>query len=210
MHALAVLLDGVSNRDFVTREEFTIAVADRAGIRQILIGYRRGRVTSRANGVKRAVTARTLWRIGIAGLRRLGMDARFKFFNLLCVAFRAFCRGELRGRGHFVHIPMTRGASCLAKHPVCALGDAGGLFGMARRAAHLGDFLHVRKVLDRSVTILASQNAMRAGGVLARVNRNGLARFRFHPGLAVTRQTGFVLRERLRSTTARRVKHRQQ
>ena len=63
---------------------------------------------------------------------------------------------------------------------------------MASSALNLGNFCGVRKVLDRTVTILASKNTVRPGGVLSGIDGNIFAGAGFHSLVAVASEALLV------------------
>lgn len=68
-----------------------------------------------------------------------------------------------------------------------------GFVGVAGDTFHFRDFRRVRVILDRSVAIGASENAVNTGRVLGSIHHNISARGRSHPRLAVASQAVFVL-----------------
>jgi hypothetical protein len=124
---------------------------------------------------------------------RLPMDALPEFLHFIGVALGALRRSYLGCSRNFVMVAMAGLAGSVAESAMNTIGKMGSLVGVARRAAYLRYFGRVRIILDGAVAVGAAKNAVDAGCMLARINRDALALLGGHSCLAVARQTTFVL-----------------
>ncbi len=127
----------------------------------------------------------------------MAVDAFVKLLGFRGVTFRTFSGLELSGSGNFVDVAVTGRTWRFAQSCVDAFRRVCHLLAVACIAFDLRNFRGMRKLLDRCMTILAAEDAMHAGRVLAGIDRNVIASLGFHPSLAVAGEAGLILFERL-------------
>src|SRR5208337_3539884 len=191
------------HRNFVARQEPGIAVAGCASIRQVLASNGRVGFAGGFHSMDGTVTGHAFGRVGVSVFRGLAVDAGGEGGHFLGVTLRAFSRNQLLGRGELVNAAMTRSAGGFAEDGVGAGGEGLGLVGMAGGALNFGEFGGMREIFDGGVAVLAAENAVGAGGMPGRVDRNALPGAGLHSRLAMARQTALVSGGRGRSRSPR-------
>ena len=92
VNTLPVQLHRVCERNVVPRQKLLVAVTGGARVRQILLGYQRGRVARALDLVDRSVAGDAIGCVRVAGCGRFSVDTLLEFFYLIGVALRALCR----------------------------------------------------------------------------------------------------------------------
>jgi len=96
------------------------------------------------------------------------------------------------GSGEFVHAAVARSAGRLAERGVDAGGESLGLIRMAGGALDFDNFGGMGKLFDVGVAVLAAEDAVRAGRMFGRIDRNALAGAGLHSRLAMAGETLLV------------------
>lgn len=121
-----------------------------------------------------AVAGHAVWSLGIAGGRRLSMDALLQLFRFLGVALRTFRQCNLSAPD-LMRVAVAGLASLLAKHPMNAAREMFGFLIVTRETLNFRHFGGMGIVFDRPMAVRARQNAVNAGRMPARVNGNLVA-----------------------------------
>jgi hypothetical protein len=137
----------------VPREKLRTAVTGSAGVRQIFLGYGRGRIARGVNLMHEAMAGHAARGVRVARRRRLSVYALPEFLHFLGMALRAFCRRRLGRSCHLMWIAVARLARAVSERAVDAVRHMGSLVGVASRASNLRHSIGVRKILDGGVTV---------------------------------------------------------
>ena len=142
--------------NLVPREKLRIAVTGSASVRQIFLGYGRGRVARSLYLMHEPMAGHAVRRVRVACRRRLPVYALMEFLHFIGMALRAFFRRRLGRTNHLVRIAVAGLARSIAERPMNAVSHTGSLFGVASRASSLCYFVGMREILDVRVTIVAA------------------------------------------------------
>ena len=154
------------DRHLVPREESRVAVAFRAGFRELLCGHQGPGLARGFHFVDRPMARSAAWSIRIALRRSLSMDAVGKLLDLLSVALGAFGGRESFRGGQFVHAAVTRSASVFAKHRVHTASEGLCFRIMTRGTLDFRNLCRMREFLDGCVAIGTTENGVGAGRML--------------------------------------------
>src|ERR1022692_1533398 len=139
--------------NLVPREKLRIAVTGSASVRQIFLGYGRGRIARSANLMHEPMAGHAARGVRVACCRRLSVYALLEFLHFIGVALRALCWRRLGRSCHLMWIAVARLARAVAERAVDAVCHMGSLIGVASRALNLHHFIGVRKILDGRVAV---------------------------------------------------------
>ena len=144
MHALAIEFHGMRERNLVPREKLLVAVTGSASVRQILLGYRRGRIARGMDLMDGPMAGHAVGCVRVACRGSLPVYALPEFFHFVGMALRAFCRRYLDRDSNLVWIAMAGLAGSVAEGAMNALRRMSSFVGVASRAPNLRDFVGVR------------------------------------------------------------------